>query len=69
MTIKGQMPTVKRFKANWVTPKSGTITNLINKVEATELEDLDLDDYRDENAVIWATELVDLNFILDSLKV
>ena len=63
------MPTVKRFKANWVTPKSGTITNLINKVEATELEDLDLDDYRDENAVIWATELVDLNFILDSPKV
>ena len=63
------MATVKRFKANWVTPKSGTITNLINKVEATELEDLDLDDYRDENAVIWATELVDLNFILDSLKV
>ena len=69
LTIKGQMPTVKRFKANWVTPKSGTITNLINKVEATELEDVDLDDYRDENAVIWATELVDLNFILDSLKV
>ena len=69
LTIKGQMNTVKKFKANWVTPKSGTITNLINKVEASELDDLDLDDYRDENVHDWATGLADLNLIIELLKV
>ena len=69
LTIKGQMNTVKKFKANWVTPKSGTITNLINKVEASELDDLNLDDYRDENVHDWATGLADLNLIIELLKV